>query len=415
MIALVDCNSFYCSCERVFNPKLKNRPVIVLSNNDGCAVARTNEAKALGIKMGVPFFKVKDICKRHNVAVYSSNYALYGDISSRVMRTLSTFTPEMEIYSVDEAFLNLSGFSNLKQYGLEIKEKVKKDIGIPVSVGIAPTKVLAKIANHIAKKNPETNGSFVLHPDNEEVLRKFPVEDIWGIGRQSAIKLRSHKITNALELKKSNEFFIQRKLTIVGRRILRELNGESCIDLEMDVKDRKEILASKSFGKSVRTLEGLKEAVATHISTGAEKLRKQESVARYVQVFIHTNPHKNIPQYAKSGFSKLMVGTSATNKLIRVAFEVLNQIFKEGYEYKKCGIILADFVKKKESQMDLFGVHDSLQDDQLMVALDKVNQRQGRHTLKFASCGIYQDWKMLSKMRSKCYTTRWSELLVVKD
>ncbi len=415
MIALVDCNSFYCSCERVFNPRLNNKPVIVLSNNDGCAVARTKEAKALGIKMGAPYFKIRDICKRHDVKVFSSNYALYGDMSHRVMRLLSEFSPEMEVYSVDEAFLSLSGFNNLYEYGLEIRKKVFKNIGLPVSVGVAPTKVLAKIANHIAKKHESTKGSFVLYPNNDKVLQQFDVENIWGIGRKSALKLKSSGIYNAYQLKNSNEKYIQKKFTIVGLRILKELNGEPCIDLEAEAKNKKSILASKTFGKPVFKRQEIKEAVATHISTAAEKLRKQNSLARYILVFIHTNPHKNIPQYSKSGHAKLLVGTSATNKLIKYGFEILDKIFLPQYEYKKCGIMLGDFVPKHLSQLDLFGHHDELKDEALMTALDRVNSFHGKHSLKFAACGVYQDWKMISKMRSQCYTTRWSEILSVKS
>ena len=417
VFALVDCNSFYCSCERVFRPSLNNKPVIVLSNNDGCAVARTDEAKALGIEMGAPYFKIKDLCKKNQVAVFSSNYTLYGDMSRRVMTLLSEYTPEMEVYSIDEAFLSLSGINkNLTNYGLEIREQIKQQTGIPVSVGIAPTKVLAKMANKLSKKGAlKSKGVLSLESPQqiENFLEIFPVEDLWGIGRKSAEKLRSYNIKTARDLRDANENLIQKLLTIQGRRIVRELKGESCINLELIEKEKKQIVSSRSFGRPIYKIEDLQEAIANHISTACEKLRKQNSYAKALIVFVQTNPFKNTPQYYNSGVMNLMSGTSVTNKMIKHAFQILQSIYKEGYEYKKCGIMLADLLPKSNSQTDLFGNYDTLDEELQMEVLDKINLYHGAGTLKFASCGISQFWKMLSEMKSPCYTTRWSELLRV--
>lgn len=417
MIALVDCNSFYCSCERVFKPQLNGKPVIVLSNNDGCAVARTDEAKALGIKMGDPYFKIKPLCEKNNVHVFSSNYSLYGDLSRRVMRVLYEFAPEMEIYSIDEAFLSFKGMSkDLVEYSMEIKNTVSQYTGIPVSVGIGPTKVLAKVANHYAKKNKTaTKGVFQIGTDRQSdlILKNFPVADVWGIGRRSAEKLATLNIKSAYDLKYSNESVIQKVLTIVGRRIVYELRGVPCIDLELDLAVKKQIVSSRSFGQPVFSKEDLREAIANHVSTACEKLRKQKCLSRSLLVFVQTNPYKNVPQYYNSATMNLLSGSSATHKLIGYAFRCLDSVYREGFEYKKVGVILMDIRTKSSSQLDLFCSHDTAKEDELMMTLDKVNELQGRGTLKFAACGVTQFWKMLSEMKSQHYTTRWSELLKV--
>ncbi len=418
IFALVDCNSFYCSCERVFQPKLQNKPVIVLSNNDGCAVARSDEAKALGIQMGDPFFKIKDIVKKHDVKVFSSNYSLYGDMSRRVMQTLATFSPDMEVYSIDEAFLSLKGFErrDLIQYALEIKEKVYQQTGIPVSIGIGPTKVLAKAANKISKKNKtQTKGVFDIRDPllQEKILRSFPVEDIWGIGRKSSQKLLNYNIKSAYDLRNANEYFVQKLLTIVGRRILQELRGESCLDLE-DIKNKKQIISSRSFGRPVTSIQELQEATANHITNACEKLRRQKSTTQSLAVFIQTNPFKNTPQYYNSAHVTLLSGTCVTNKLISKAFELLNSIFKKGFEYKKVGVVLSSIHPEKTPQLDFFGEFDSLREIKLMRTLDGINEREGKNTVKFAACGIHQFWKMLSQMKTPAYTTRVSEFLKVK-
>lgn len=419
VFGLVDCNAFYCSCERVFNPALNNKPIIVLSNNDGCAVSRTDEAKALGIEMGAVFFQIKDLIRKHDVKVFSSNYTLYGDLSFRVMTVLSTFVPELEIYSIDEAFLSFTGMKSwdLTKYSHEIKDTVYQYTGIPTCIGLGPTKVLAKVANRIAKKNKaKTNGVFNLcDPDLKNiVLQKFPVEDIWGVGRQSAKKLHGLKIRTAYELMMSDPEQIRKILTVVGARIVEELRGTSCLDLELDAQDRKQIVSSRSFGRQVTDLIDLKESVANHITNAAEKLRQQKLQCRHLTVFIQTNPFKsNQPQYYNSTSIKLPTATALTPKLIGEAFKLLERIYRPGYEYKKAGIFLNDLSKNTFIQQDFFGTFDSLKEIELMSTIDSLNRFYGKGTVKSAACGVDQFWKMLSEMKSPCYTTRWSELLKV--
>lgn len=418
IFALVDCNSFYCSCERVFNPSLNNRPIIVLSNNDGCAISRTDEAKALGIPMGAVYFQIKDLIKKNNVKVFSSNYTLYGDLSNRVMQVLSTFVPEMEIYSIDEAFLSFNGMEkfNLINYSKEIRKTVLQYTGIPTCVGIGPTKVLAKAANHIAKKNKiKTEGVFNLCDEQlrDDILKKFPVENIWGIGRQSAKKLHSHKIKTAFDLMRSDPEYIRKLMTIVGSRIVEELRGISCIDLMTDIEDRKQIVSSRSFGKQVKKLSELQESISNHVTTAAEKLRSQNLICKNITVFIQTNPFKSTPQYHNSASMDLMSGSAITNKLIKQSMRLLNEIYKDQYEYKKCGVIFNNLVKKHFLQTDLFNQHDSVKEENFMVAIDSINRYHGANTAKFASCGVNHFWKMLSEMKSPCYTTRWADLLEI--
>lgn len=416
IFALVDCNSFYCSCERVFDPSLNNKPVIVLSNNDGCAVSRTDEAKALGVEMGAIYFQIKELIKKHDIKVFSSNYTLYGDMSSRVMQVLSTFAPQMEIYSIDEAFLSFNGMSSwdLTNYSREIRKTVYQYTGIPTCVGIGPTKVLAKAANHIAKKNKlRTQGVFNLCDTSikNDVFKQFPVKDIWGIGRQSAKKLNTHKIFTAYDLMHSDPEKIRKILTVVGARIVEELNGNSCIDLETEIQDRKQIVSSRSFGKSVTTVTEMRESIANHITNAAEKLRSQNLQCKHLTVFIQTNHFKpQSPQYFNSASMNLVSGTSVTPKLIRDAFRLLDSIYRDGFEYKKAGIVLNNLGTKEFIQTDLFGTHDSIGEDHYMQLLDEINKHFGKNTVKFAACGVDQFWQMLSKMKSKCFTTRWSEL-----
>jgi DNA polymerase V len=419
-IALIDCNSFYCSCERVFQPKLNNKPIIVLSNNDGCVVARTDEAKLLGIQMGTPYFKIRDFCKSNEVYVFSSNYVLYGDMSRRVMKTINDFVSEMEIYSIDEAFISLNSIDTkyLTEFSHTIRSSILQNTGIPVSIGIAPTKVLAKVANAYAKKNKkETQCVYNLMDSHkaDSILKIFPVGEIWGIGRKSAAKLNTIGINNAFELKYSNEFQIQRLLSIIGKRIAQELKGIPCLELEVQKKDNQQIISSRSFGKPVYDLSALREAVANHITTASEKLRQQNCVTNAITVFIQTNPFKNTTQYYNSSTINLLSGSSVTNKLIKHAFICLDRIYKKGFEYKKTGIIFMCIQKNFETQMDLFNTHDSQKENTLMQTMDHINKTEGRGTLKFAACGLNPFWKMLSEMRSSHYTTRWATLLEVGD
>lgn len=413
--AMIDCNSFYCSCERVFDPALNNKPVIVLSNNDGCAVSRTDEAKELGIPMGVAYFQIKDLIKKHDVKVFSSNYTLYGDMSARVMETLSFFSPEMEIYSIDEAFLDLTGMEHkdLFQYALEIKNTVLQYTGLPTCVGIAPTKVLGKIANHLAKQDKlKTQGVFDLRDSSvrDRILKVFPVESIWGIGRKSAKKLHSLKIKTAYELQQSDPEFIRKVLTISGKKICEELRGVSCIELVEAAEESQQIISSRSFGKNVTQLKDIKESIANHITSSAEKLRSKNLLCQSLTVYIHTNPFGSTPQYYKSAHREFLTATMSTPKLIEHSFLLLDSIFKEGYKYKKCGIILGNLMKKDFLQTDFFHSFDSKKQETLMKTLDEINQSHGRGTLKFAACGIEHFWKMLSEMKSPRYTTNWNEL-----
>ena len=424
VFALVDGNSFYCSCERVFNPSLNNQPVIVLSNNDGCAVSRSDEAKALGIKMGDPLHLIKDIVKRNRVRVYSSNYALYGDLSARMMSTLAQFTPEMEVYSIDEAFLSLDGFGNrdLSEYAREIRRVVRRDTGIPTAIGIGPTKVLAKVANRVAKKNNRNDGVLNLcdRATQEEVLHALPVEDVWGIGARSAAKLNHAGVRTAKQLRDANLDEMQKLLTIVGRRIVLELRGESCLALEMIQEDRKQIVCSKSFGRPVYTLAELQEAVANYVTRACEKLRRQDGICHTMSVFVQTNRFKDGPQCYNSGMIKMDAGTSSTVRLSAAANRVLEQIFREGIEYKKAGVIFSDIRPSASVQFSLFddqGQHS--QDAKVMKVMDAINARMGRNTLKIGACGNTSPseapaWEMQAKMRTPCYTTRWADLLKVR-
>ena len=416
-IGLVDCNSFYCSCERVFRPDTRNRPVIVLSNNDGCAIAFTKEAKAIGFgEMCEPYFKIKDRIKKYNVAVFSSNYTLYDNMSRRVMETLREFTPNLEIYSVDEAFLEFDGFDahiDLEEHGKKIRSEILTRTGLPVGVGISKTKVLAKVANKIAKKN---TGVLVLKEDAEidRILKNFPVADIWGIGRASAQKLSLLGIKTAYEFKMyKNDQLIQRLLTKTGREVQEELRGISCLDMET-AEDKKNTCTSRSFGAPVYSKQELREALADFSTQAAKKLRRQESVCYSLTVFIHTNPFKEgLPQYYGTGNANFLSGTSDTLRIIKEAHRVLDDIYRPGHEYKKGGVILNHIVPKTQNQINLF---DPRPDDneKLSQVVDVINRRFGPHSIKSAACGINPNWKVIADHKSPKYTTSWKDLLKVK-
>jgi DNA polymerase V len=420
-IALVDCDNFYVSCERVFNPRLKEKPVVVLSNNDGCIVARSQEAKALNIPMGAPFFQHQKFIQKNNVKVYSSNYALYGDMSKRVMETLKCFSPHVEIYSIDEAFLDLSGFrhESLTEYGNLIRTTIKKHIGIPVTIGIAPTKALAKIATRIAKRDKTLKGVFDIttHPEIDELLKTIAVEDVWGIGKQYTKLLNTQGILTAKDLKYASPKWIQKHLTIVGLRILKELNGEPCIPMEELPPPRKGIICSRAFGKPIEILEELTEAISEYVSRAAQKLRSQNSAASFLQVYVSTNPFKPVPQYINSITSTFLTPTSFTPELICKAKECVKQIFQPGYQYHDGGVFLGGLISQKQIQLSLFSqpnLKERNKKTELMATLDKVNKRWGRNTLQVASQGIKKPWKMNQSCVSPHYTTRWQEIPVVK-
>lgn len=417
VFALVDCNNFYASCERVFNPKLEGTPIVVLSNNDGCVVARSNEAKALGIGMGVPEFQIRPLLRAHRVRVFSSNYTLYGDMSQRVMETLEQFCPDLEIYSIDEAFLSLSGFTSrdLTEYGRQIRRTVRQWTGIPVSVGIAETKTLAKIANRVAKRTPDTGGVFDLLacPDREALLGRVAVEDVWGIGRNHAHMLMQHGITTVLQLRGVDDQWIRKRMGIVGLRLVMELRGVSCLDLDQCLAPKQSLTCSRAFGKLVSTLGEMEEAVSVYTSRVAEKLRREGLAATALTVCLTTNEFKEGPQYSNALTLRLPVVTDATSELIRIALQGIRAIYRDGYLYKKAGVLLTGLVPASQTQADLFDHQNRGKSKRLMSALDAVNDRFGSGTLQYASSGLTKAWRSQFHRRSPAYTTHWDELPVV--
>lgn len=418
-IALVDCNNFYVSCERVFRPDLKNKPVIVLSNNDGNIVARSKEVKQLGIKFGAPFCECRDIIAQHNIHVFSSNYALYGDFSHRVMQTLSLFSPHVEIYSIDEAFLDLSfvpAFERLT-YAHNIRNTVEQWTGIPVSIGIGPNKTLAKLANHWAKQNDETCGVFDFTTCNngEEILAHTPVEEIWGIGPRYAAFLKAHGVHTAQQFRNLPDFWIRTHLTVTGLRTAWELRGIPCLSLEEIPAPRKSIVSSRSFGAPVESFESLREAIISYTARAATKLRSQRTVASFLGVFLSTNPFAQEPQYSNFISYKLPFPTSSTFMLIQCAVQCLQQIYREGFRYKKAGVLLSEITDENTKTPQLFQTNTKLhQHQRLFVAIDAINARFGRHTIFYAAEGIEQPWQMQRKFLSPRYTTCWKEIPVVK-
>ena len=417
IFALVDCNNFYASCERVFSPRLEGKPIVVLSNNDGCVVARSNEAKALGIGMGAPEFQIRPLLRAHRVQVFSSNYTLYGDMSQRVMETLEQFCPDLEVYSIDEAFLSLVGFerSNLTEYGRQIRRTVKQWTGIPVSVGIAETKTLAKIANRVAKRTPDTGGvcDLLACSDRDALLGRIVVEDVWGIGRNHAHMLKQHGITNALQLRGVDDQWIRKRMGIVGLRLVMELRGVSCLDLEQCPPPKQSLTCSRAFGTLINTLAEMEEAVSVYTSRVAEKLRRGRLAATVLTVCLTTNEFKEGPQYSNALTLHLPVVTDSTSELIGCALQGIRTIYRDGYLYKKAGVILTGLVPANQTQADLFDVQDRGKSRRLMSALDAVNDRWGTGTLQYASSGITKAWKTQFHRRSQAYTTDWDELPIV--
>ncbi|MHC4268462.1 MAG: Y-family DNA polymerase [Planctomycetota bacterium] len=423
VFALADCNNFYVSCERVFNPRLKRVPVMVLSNNDGCVVARSNEVKALGVKMGSPAFKWDQLVNEHNIQVFSSNYTLYADMSRRVMDTLKNFTPDMEIYSIDEAFLSLSGLNlrDFKSYGQKIRKTVYKWTGLPVSIGIAETKVLAKAANEIAKKHDEYSGVVdLINCSGKEIdscIEKLDVSDVWGVGRQYTKLLKSYNINTAKDLKYADIKWIRKKMTVMGAKCVYELNGLSCFELDKHPEPKKGICSSKSFGNPVTSKHDLRQAVASYVSRAAEKLRSQNSYANVLIVFVKTNRFKrDDPQYSNSAYIKLKEPTSSTFDLTKAALSGLDRIYKYGYRYKKAGVLLEGIQTNNQIQLNLFHPFDRAEKQQtnmLMKTIDMINKKWGRDSLKLAAEGTRQSWKMRRTRLSQRYTTNWNELLEI--
>ena len=418
MFALVDCNNFYASCERVFDPRLEQRPIVVLSNNDGCVIARSNEAKALGIAMGEPAFQKEEVYAKHNVAVFSSNFALYGDMSQRVMRTLAQHSAAMEIYSIDEAFLECGGLTadGLDRFGSQLRKTVKQWTGIPVSIGVAPTKTLAKVANHIAKRLPDNSGVCVLNKEEtiEYCLKKLPVEKLWGVGRRYALFLRSWGINTAWDLRRMPEGWVKDNMTVVGLRLQKELKGEPCIPLENQPQKKKEICTSRSFGTMVTELDELKQAVSMYATRCAEKLRTQNSCTNLVEVFLHTNPFRpDLPQYKNVRFVRLPVASNSTLSIVQAALRGLRSIYRAGYQYKKAGVIVSGLVPSNTIQYNLFHSTDEDRHMRLMNAMDTVNDREGRDILRVAEQGFDRRWTLRQERLSPCYTTRWADFMTI--
>lgn len=426
VFALADCNNFYVSCERVFNPVLQGNPVVVLSNNDGCVIARSNEAKALGIAMGEPAFKREAWFKKQGVAVYSSNYALYGDMSARVMRTLSRYTPEIEIYSIDEAFLELSGMQplamSLDAYAREMRGIVKQWTGVPISIGIAPTKTLAKIANRLAKKSPESCGVLDLCERMEDsaymdaLLENIATSDVWGVGRRYAKMLAGLGVHNARQLRDMPDHAVRQRMTVGGLHTVLELRGRSCIPLEEAPPPKKAIVSSRSFGRPVRSLVEMREAVSAYVSRACEKLRNQQGVASHLTVFIMTNPHKKGPQHSESFTARMQVPGDHTPDWIALAQQCLERIYKPGFVYKKAGIMLTGIENRNGRQLSLLEDPPQQQGRRqaLMQTLDRVNQKWGRSTLQYAAAGLGRPWTMRQLRKSARFTTSWHELPVVR-
>jgi len=415
MYALVDCNNFYASCERVFDPALTGRPVVVLSNNDGCVVARSPEAKALGIPMGAPAFEWAELFDKYNVAVCSSNYALYGDMSQRVMQTLKGFVKEVEVYSIDEAFVDLSGYpsQNPGKMGREIRRKVYQWTGIPVSVGIASTKTLAKVANRLVKKDDRLDGVKWLYSpcEIEAALKKLEIESVWGVGGRYGRMLRKYGIQTAYDFSQAHEDWVKRRMAIVGLRTLRELRGIPSIPMELVRPAKKHICTSRSFGQTLTELEPVREAVANYAARCAEKLRIQRSCASLLSVFVETHPFQvDQPQYSNCQEYRLAVPTNYTGELVRYAVDGLEEIFRYGYRYKKAGVIVSGMVPERQVQGQLFDTLDRDKYRRAMHAIDRINQLMGRDVVRCAAQGFGRDWKLRQERLSPCYTTRWGDL-----
>jgi DNA polymerase V len=427
MIGIVDCNSFYCACERLFKPDLLHKPVVVLSNNDGCIISRSDEAKAVGIEMGSPYFMQKNDLKKNGVITFSSNYHLYGDLSWRVMETLRTMLPEgcVEVYSVDESFIDLAHIepAALQSFTVSLKNIIEQWTGISVSIGVAPTKALSKVANRLAKKNKQVTGCvLILNTDKKvtQALQKTPIADVWGIGYQYAKKLSNYGINTAYDLTLRTENWAHQELGgVVGARLFRELKGFPCIDMQSERVTKHMIATTRMFGNPVTTLTELEEAVATYTARAAEKLRRQHAAARGITVLIVPKQEVKGSYYrhgpTKSGAVRLPLATALTNELVKAALELVRSLFEAGKTYKKAGVILSDIVPETVIQGNLFAqAPDNTKARALMEAIDNINFSMRGDILKFAASGTTRNWKMRQEMRSPCYTTRWEELPLLK-
>ncbi len=417
VFTLVDCNNFYASCEKIFYPALEGKPVIVLSNNDGCVIARSEEAKMAGIKMGVPVFEISEIIEKNKVHVFSTNYALYGDVSQRVMDTLAELSPEIEIYSIDEAFLDLSGIplNQLVTFGKKIKQRIKQWTSIPVSIGIAPTKTLAKLANHIAKSDKKHQGVFNLvnNPNIEDFLKSVQVEDVWGVGDKYTQFFHRSNIYSAFDLKIADENRIKEHLGVLGQRLVLELRGKTCYLIDVNPENKKEICTSRSFGHPIENYDELEQAATSYVSKVAQKLRKQNSLAQSILIFIMTNKYAQGPQYVNYKIVKLPEPTNQTAELIHYAVIALKKLYKKGYKYKKAGAIVSDVIPDDGRQTTLWENLDREKNKKLLKTIDSINKKAGMEKIKFAVQGDEKTWQMRQENLSPQYTTRWEDILIV--
>ena len=415
-IALIDCNSFYVSCERLFNPKIRKKPVVVLSNNDGCIVSRSNEAKALGIKMGEPYFKAKDIIIKNDVQVFSSNYSLYGDLSRRVMRTLKRFNSDIEVYSIDEAFMDLTNFSDSEvlDVGQEIRETVLQWTGIPTSIGIAKTKTLSKVANHIAKRKQSGVTSFIGIDNIDPLLERVDINDVWGVGRQLTKFYHKNGIYNAKQLKNKSNTWIKKNSNVLGSRTAMELRGISCIDLEKTKSKRKSCVVSRSFGQRIEKYQELKEAVAGYCLNACEKIRSETLVAKSITVFIRTSPFQSrFGYYSNSKTIDFPISTNDSIEIVKTALTALESIFKNGYRYQKAGVLLSG-LSEATNNKNLFSSEKDEKINSLMKSIDNTNYRYGRSTLSLASAGVHKRWNMKREYSSKIDTADFHYLPTIK-
>ena len=415
VFALIDCNAFYVSCERVFNPKLNNKPVVALSNNDGCIIARSKEAKALGIKMGVPLFKVKDIVERENIIVFSSNYTLYADMSRRVMNIISEFTPSIEVYSIDEAFIELTNMNvDYESYARHMRKVILQYTGIPVSIGIASTKTLTKVANHIAKDDESLEGvcSLIQHENLDQVLEDTNVADVWGVGRQLSKKLIANGIFNAKLLKNCEDAWVRKMMSVNGLKTVSELREISCLDLEETSTNRKSCCTTRSFGKPLINLEDIEQAVTTFARRATERIRGENLIASTVSVFLRTNPFDRNRYYSNSSTTTLSYPTYDTVQIVKTALQLTKIIFRENYKYKKAGVLLSGFYEKGTETKDLFS-EARYRSPKLMSAVDQINERYGSDTIQIATECQMGKWKQKRKNCTQSYTTQLDNVLLI--
>ena len=414
-IAIIDCNNFYVSCERIFNPKIKEKPTVVLSNNDGCVIARSQEVKDLGVKMGTPIFLINHLVEMHNINVYSSNFALYGDISNRIMSIIKDDNPDAEIYSIDEAFISInSRYRNPKEYCLQLAEKIYQWTGIPVSIGIGKTKTLAKVANHLSKKKFINDSVCLIDDQNIDLLKTVKVQDIWGVGRRKNRFLKINGIYNAYDLKNANPKWIQKHMSIISRHTVDELNGIKKIEIDSDFITKKSISTSRSFNRNISDFKTIRSAISSHASRASEKLRAQNSFVNSIGVYLSTNRFRSdLPQYRRYVNVSLPMALNDTSGIIHACIEGLDKIFKKGFDYKKCGIVLTDLVHKDQVQESIF-YKRRLNDEKISESMDVINKTFGPDTIRYAVQGRGNSWSIKREKLSPSYTTKWSDFLSVK-